>query len=190
MYRLSLPNGAKGLNLWGSLTSKLDGYPIDLDPSPAGAKPVHEENCFGIKLHLWCIKYKWQFEIKYYEDYHVAYPTALFYARRAILREAIFVSDRLDTLGVGLKLRDSLRACSEGYPVTSDSRLHRELKPADDHFLFLYLALPIKLNLQGLSGVPKLHRLQCILTPTMRHSKQRNSFTKRNHQKQAVLRRK
>ena len=30
MYWLSLPNGAMGLNLWGSLTSKLDGYPIDL----------------------------------------------------------------------------------------------------------------------------------------------------------------
>ena len=124
-----------------------------------------------------------------HEDYQAIFPTVLFYARRAILREAIFVSDRLDTLGVGLKLRNSLRACSEGYPVTSDSRLHRELKPADDHFLFLYLALPIKLNLQGLSGVPKLHRFQCILTPTMRHSKQRNSFTKRNHEKQVVLRR-
>ena len=36
MYWLSLPNGAMGLNLWGSLTSKLDGYPIDLNPSPAG----------------------------------------------------------------------------------------------------------------------------------------------------------
>ena len=36
MYWLSLPNGAMGLNLWGSLTSKLDGYPIDLSPSPVG----------------------------------------------------------------------------------------------------------------------------------------------------------
>ena len=36
MYWLSLPNGAMGINLWGSLTSKLDGYPIDLYPSPAG----------------------------------------------------------------------------------------------------------------------------------------------------------
>ena len=34
--RASAPNGAMGLNLWGSLTSKLDGYPIDLNPSPAG----------------------------------------------------------------------------------------------------------------------------------------------------------
>ena len=92
-------------------------------------------------------------------------------------------------LGCGSKVTDSLRACSKGYPVTFDPKLHRELKPADDHFLFLYLALPIKLNLQGLSGVPKSHRFQCILTPTMRHSKQRNSFTKRNHEKQVVLRR-
>ena len=70
------------------------------------------------------------------------------------MREAIFVSDRLDTLGVGLKLRDSLRACSEGYPVTLGTKLHRERKPADDYFLFLHLVLLIKLNPQGLSGVP------------------------------------
>ena len=46
------------------------------------------------------------------------------------MREAIFVIDRFDTLGVGLKLRDSLRACSEGYPVTLGTKLHRERKPA------------------------------------------------------------
>ena len=40
-----------------------------------------------------------------HEDYQAIFPTVLFYARRAILREAIFVSDRLDTLGVDLKLR-------------------------------------------------------------------------------------
>ena len=154
MYWLSLPNGAMGLNLWGSLTSKLDGYPIDLNPSPAGAKPVHEENCFGIKLHLRCIKYKWQFAIIDHEGYQATFPTFLFYARRAILREATFASDRFATLGVGLKLQDSLRACSKGYPVTLDPKLHRERKPADDHFLFLYLVLLIKLNPQGLSGVP------------------------------------
>ena len=70
------------------------------------------------------------------------------------MREAIFVSDRFDTLGVGLKLRDSLRACSEGYPVTLGTKLHRERKPADDYFLFLHLVLLIKLNPQGLSGAP------------------------------------
>ncbi len=32
-----------------------------------------------------------------HEDYQAIFPTVLFYARRAILREAIFVSDRLDT---------------------------------------------------------------------------------------------
>ncbi|MDD6517141.1 MAG: hypothetical protein PUF63_04385, partial [Prevotella sp.] len=60
---------------------------------------------FGIKLHLRCIKYKWQFAIIDHEDYQAIFPIGLFYARRAILREAIFVIDKLDTLGVGLKLR-------------------------------------------------------------------------------------
>ena len=81
-----------------------------------------------------------------HEDYQAIFPTVLFYARRAILREAIFVSDRLDTLGVCLKLRDSLRACSKGYPVTLDTALYRERKPADDHFLFLHLVLVTKLK--------------------------------------------
>ena len=40
-----------------------------------------------------------------HEDYQAIFLTVLFYARRALLREALFVSDRLDTLGVGLKLR-------------------------------------------------------------------------------------
>ena len=40
-----------------------------------------------------------------HEDYQAIFPIGLFYARRAILREAIFVIDKLDTLGVGLKLR-------------------------------------------------------------------------------------
>ena len=123
-------------------------------PFSCGAKPVHEENCFGIKLHLWCIKYKWQFAIIDHEDYQAIFPTVFFYARRAILREAIFVIDKLDTLGVGPKLRDSLRACSKGYPETLDPKLHRERKPADDHFLFLHLVWVIQLNPQGLSGVP------------------------------------
>ena len=101
-----------------------------------GGGNVHEENCFGIKLHLRRIKYKWQFAIIDHEDYQVIFPTVLFYARRAILREAIFVIDKLDTFGVGLRLRDSLRACSKGYPVTLGPKLHRERKPADDHFLF------------------------------------------------------
>ena len=70
-----------------------------------------------------------------HEDYQAIFPTVLFYARRAILREAIFVIDKLDTLGVGPKL-------------------HRERKPADDHFLFLHLVWVIQLNPQGLSGVP------------------------------------
>ena len=51
------PNGALRLNRQGSLTSRLDGYPVDLTSSPAGPKPAYDENCFGIKLHLRCIKY-------------------------------------------------------------------------------------------------------------------------------------
>jgi hypothetical protein len=85
-------------------------------------------------LHLRCIKYKWQFAIIDLGDYQAIFPIGLFYAQRAILREAIFVIDKLDTLGVGPKL-------------------HQERKPADDYFLFLHLVLLIKLNPQGLSGV-------------------------------------
>ena len=55
--------------------------------------------------------------------------------------------------GKGLNLWDSRRACSKGYHVTFDPKLHRERKPADDYFLFLHLVLLIKLNPQGLSGV-------------------------------------
>ena len=50
MYWLSLPNGAMGLNLWGSLTSKLDGYPIDLNPSPAGPSQSMKKIASVIKL--------------------------------------------------------------------------------------------------------------------------------------------
>jgi hypothetical protein len=39
-----------GLNLWGSLTSKLDGYPIDLNPSPAGPSPSMKKIASVIKL--------------------------------------------------------------------------------------------------------------------------------------------
>ena len=41
-----------GLKLWGSLASKLDGYPAGLDSPLSGSKPVHEENCQGIKLRI------------------------------------------------------------------------------------------------------------------------------------------
>ena len=44
------PWGALSLNQWDSLTSKLDGYPTGWDSPLSGAKPVHEENCQGIKL--------------------------------------------------------------------------------------------------------------------------------------------
>ena len=56
---LSLPNGAMGINLWGSLTSKLDGYPIDLNPSPAGPSQSMK-------------KIAWQFAIEYHEDNQTA----------------------------------------------------------------------------------------------------------------------
>ena len=51
-----------------------------------------------------------------HEDYQAIFPTVLFYARRAILREAIFVSDRLDTLGVGLKLRIACELARKAIP--------------------------------------------------------------------------
>ena len=46
------PWGALSLNQRDSLTSKLDGYPAGWDSPLSGAKPVHEENCQGIKLRI------------------------------------------------------------------------------------------------------------------------------------------
>ena len=40
-----------GLKRWGDLTSKLDGYLHNFNPTPTGEKPVRDENCLGIKLH-------------------------------------------------------------------------------------------------------------------------------------------
>ena len=44
------------LQEWDSLTSKLDGYPSRLSLIPYGVKPVHNENCLGIKLRQRRIK--------------------------------------------------------------------------------------------------------------------------------------
>ena len=46
------PWGALSLNQRDSLTSKLDGYPTGWDSPLSGSKPVHEENCQGIKLRI------------------------------------------------------------------------------------------------------------------------------------------
>ena len=51
---------------------------------------------------------------------------------------AIFVMDRLDTEGVGLKLWGRRRACSQDYPIALDPLLHGEHKHGHD-FLFLFL---------------------------------------------------
>ena len=41
-----------GVEVMGdSLTSKLDGYLHNFNPTPTGEKPVRDENCLGIKLH-------------------------------------------------------------------------------------------------------------------------------------------
>ena len=46
------PWGALSLDQQDSLTSKLDGYPAGWDSPLSGSKPVHEENCQGIKLRI------------------------------------------------------------------------------------------------------------------------------------------
>ena len=46
------PWGALSLDQRDSLTSKLDGYPTGWDSPLSGSKPVHEENCQGIKLRI------------------------------------------------------------------------------------------------------------------------------------------
>ena len=58
-------------------------------------------------------------------------PKGQFYAL------AIFVMDRLDTKGVGLKLWGRRRACSQDYPIALDPSLLGEHKPGHD-FLFSF----------------------------------------------------
>ena len=50
---------------------------------------------------------------------------------------AIFVMDRLDTEGVGLKLWGRRRACSQDYPIALDPLLLGEHKHGHD-FLFSF----------------------------------------------------
>ena len=50
------PNGDLRTNLWDGLTSKLDGYSTGWSSPPTGVKPVHDENCLGIKLRQRRIK--------------------------------------------------------------------------------------------------------------------------------------
>ena len=50
---------------------------------------------------------------------------------------AIFIMDRLDTKGVGLKPWGRQRACSQDYPMALDPLLQWEQKPVHD-FLFKY----------------------------------------------------
>ena len=58
-------------------------------------------------------------------------PKGQFYAL------AIFLMDRLDTKGVGLKAWGRRRACSQDYPMPLDPLLHGEQKPVHD-FLFRF----------------------------------------------------
>ena len=60
-------------------------------------------------------------------------PKGQFYAL------AIFIMDRLDTKGVGLKPWGRQRACSQDYPMALDPLLHWEQKPAHDFFFFSVL---------------------------------------------------
>ena len=119
-----------GRSYGGSLTSKLDGYPHNFDPTPNGEKPAHDENCFGIKLP-YGIKSVTSPEspasslerldytliiitLNLYNAQSVLWavmfslPTnscaALFYAVRQFYAIAIFFMVSLDTYGVGQKL--------------------------------------------------------------------------------------
>ena len=53
-------------------------------------------------------------------------PKGQFYAL------AIFIMDRFDTEGVGLKPCGRQRACSQDYPMALDPLLHGEQKPVHD----------------------------------------------------------
>ena len=124
-------DGAMGLRWWSSLASKLAGYSITLTPPLSGKKPVHDENCFGIKLP-YGIKSITSPEsptssletpddtfviiitLNLYNAQSVLWAVmfslpanscaALFYAVRQFYAIAIFLMGRLDTYGVGQKL--------------------------------------------------------------------------------------
>ena len=70
-----------------------------------------------------------------HEDYQAIFPTVLFYARRAILREAIFVMDGHRPRRGGTKA-DGI-ACElarKDIPSALVSELHWERKPVHDYF--------------------------------------------------------
>ena len=72
-----------------------------------------------------------EIEHRIYIQPHYFMPYGQFYAL------AIFIMDRLDTKGVGLKPWGRQRACSQDYPMALDPLLQWEQKPVHD-FLFSF----------------------------------------------------
>ena len=46
------PHGALSLSLWDSLCEQARSLSHRLRLTPTGLKPVHDENCYRVKLHL------------------------------------------------------------------------------------------------------------------------------------------
>ena len=143
-----------GLRWWSSLASKLAGYSITLAPPLSGKKPVHDENCFGIKLpygiksitspplNLPASSLESPYDtfviiitLNLYNAQSVLWAVmfflpsnscaAIFYAVRQFYAMAIFLMGRLDTYGVGQKLWGvAASLLARLHPIAADSLLY------------------------------------------------------------------
>ena len=85
-------------------------------------------------------------------------PKGQFYAL------AIFIMDRLDTKGVGLKLWSRQRACSQDYPMALDPLLQWEQKSVHD-FLFPFPFSNTRTIMTAYRFMPSHHKPMDAMSP-------------------------